>query len=448
MAGECRERGTSKAEAETVPGAGGKPVPAPGSLLRTSLSALFRVLLLAAALPGAAAGAPKDLLGKAAPAFVGPRLGGGTVDFAAMKGKTPVILTFWSIYCKSCTEEMDALQRLYEKYGAEKVSVVAVNEDGDVGLGRVRNFLERSAAAGRKFTFPILFDEKSEVFRRFGVDRLPTLVYIETDGTVREVIEGYERGRELAVTQAIEKLIGRVAPEPLKEVEAEAIFDLEVTAPICGVYRDGKWFRPLDLDEYGRPEAIARARAQGEEYLRREAFRLALLAFGVSLRTEDRIPSCLVPYGTEIRTPVRRQDTLDLLLEKVNMPRVTEVLDQETVERDRELFLYRRIRIALPVLRETMEREGYTASTTTLRIRFVETSVLEERTFVEAVVNQFPYLSELRKEPRPKAGDEYLLVSHAEADRVAEALRGLDVGPRKLSVDLLPGELLEVAMWR
>ena len=123
----------------------------------------------------------------------------------------------------------------------------------------------------------------------FSVVHLPTLVYIGADGVVREVIEGYERGRELAVLASIEKLIGEVSAEQLKEVRAEAVYDLEVVSPICGTYRDGEWFRPLDLDESGRPEAIARARAGGEEYLRREAIRLALADLGIFLHGEQQI---------------------------------------------------------------------------------------------------------------------------------------------------------------
>lgn len=410
-------------------------------------------LALAAGLFGigtAAMADPRDLIGKPAPKFSGRQVSGEALALANFLGKRPVILTFWSIYCKSCTEEMSALQRLYEKYGAGKVTVIAVNEDGDVGVGRVRKFLERLSSKGREpgRTFPIFFDEKGEVFERYSVVHLPTLVYIGPDGTVREVIEGYEQGRELAVLASIEKLIGEVSPEPLKEVGAEAVYDLDVVSPVCGLYRDGKWFRPLDLDESGRPEAIARARAEGEEHLRREAIRLALAELGISLYGKKRMPDCSVPYGTEIRTPRREPDTIDLLVARLNLPRVYDVMDQETIERERELLLYRRVRIFLPALKEQIDNLGYTAAKSTVRVRFVRASPLEERSFVEAVHTQLPYLSEIGKDSAQGGRREYLIVSHAPPGRVVEAMRGLDVGPRKLSVELLPGGIAEVAMWR
>ena len=89
--------------------------------------------------------APKDLVGKPAPDFKGASPFGKPVSLSAFRGKVPTVLTFWSIYCTTCVEEMAGLQRLYEKYGPEGIAVVAVNEDADVGVGRVKAFLDRSA---------------------------------------------------------------------------------------------------------------------------------------------------------------------------------------------------------------------------------------------------------------------------------------------------------------
>jgi hypothetical protein len=316
----------------------------------------------------------------------------------------------------------------------------------------VRGFLERLSAAGEpaKLSFPVFFDESGEALRKYFVVLLPTLVYIEKDGTVREFVEGFERGREYSVVSAVEKLIaaGSVAPEPLREVASEAVYELDTAAPICGVYRDGKWYRPLDLDESGRPEAIARGRAEGEESLRREAVSLALSQLGLAIYTRDRPLGCFARYGMEIRTQQWKKDPLDLHLERLNLPRILEVVSQETVERERELVLYRRIKIQLNALKEQLDTDGYTAAKSSIRIRFVRASRLEERAFVEAIHTQFPYLSSLEKETTPRGETGYLLVSQAPADKVVEKLRGLDVGPPKLSVELLPGNIAEVDMWR
>ena len=118
------------------------------------------------------------------------------------------------------------------------------------------------------------------------------------------------------------------------------------------------------------------------------------------------------------------------------------------MERERELVLYRRIKIRLDGLKEQLDADGYTVEKSSIRIRFVRASRLEERTFLEAIRTQFPYLSSLEKETTPRGEPEYLLVSQAPADKVVGKLQGLNVGPPKLSVDLLPGNIAEVAMWR
>ena len=95
-----------------------------------------------------------------------------------------------------------------------------------------------------------------------------------------------------------------------------------------------------------------------------------------------------------------------------------------------------------------LDNGGYSVRKTTIRLKFVRASLLEERAFIEAVMTQFPYLADIRKAASTRGGTEYVLVSQAPGERVVEKLRSLDVGPRKLSVELLPGDIAEVAMWR
>ena len=393
--------------------------------------------------------APKDLAGKPAPDFKGASPFGKPVSLSAYRGKVPTVLTFWSIYCTTCVEEMAGLQRLYEKYGPGGVTVIAVNEDADVGVERVKAFLDRSAAtADGKFTYDILFDGKGDVLRAYGVSRLPTLFFIDRDGTVREVIEGGGDRRDMQIVSAIGKLVGAVGPEGLREAAEEALFDLDAQVPLCGTYRAGKWYRPLDLDET-RQDVVSRARAEGEEYLRREAVRRALLQLGVTLRAEDRIPGCRAAYGVELRSTYHRKDALDRFMGRLNMPRVLEVESQETVEREREITLYRRIKVILPALREQLLQDGYSTERSDLRIRFARATPFEENTFVEALYEQYPYLSAVREIPSELRGrSEYVVSSHAIPAKAVEELKALDIGARKIAVELLAGGIAEVTLWR
>jgi peroxiredoxin len=398
---------------------------------------------------GSAFGQGKDILGKPAPDFTGARPFGPPVSIAQFRGKVPVVVTFWSIYCATCLDEMAGLQRLLAKYGPEKVAVVAVNEDADVGVERVKAFLDRFASSPQgKFSYPILFDAKGDVLRAYGVSRLPTLVFVDRDGTAREWIEGFEPGRETAVLSAIDRLIAAVTPESLQGVEAEVVYDLSAEVPLCGTYRDGKWYRPLDLDET-RQDVVARTRTEGEESLRREAVRRALLRLGVTLHSDERPTGCQARYGVELRSQYRRKDALDRFTEKLNLPRVIGVESQETVENERDLSLYRQIKVLLPALREQLEQGGYSLKGSELRIRFARATYFEERVFLDALYAQYPFLSSVRRVASDLRGrDEYVLVSHAVPGKAVESLRGMNVGARKLSVELVGGMIAEVSMWR
>ena len=395
--------------------------------LAACVAAACFILSGSTAFPAPKEMAPKDLVGKRAPDFKGAGPFGKPVSLSAFRGKVPTVLTFWSIYCTTCLEEMAGLQRLYEKYGPEGVAVIAVNEDAEVGVERVKAFLDRSAAtADGKFTFDILFDAKADVLRSYGVSRLPTLFFLDKDGTVLEVIEGSGEGREMRVVSAIGKLLGSVGPEGLREAAAEALFDLNAKVPLCGSYRDGKWYRPLDLDET-RQDVIARARAEGEEYLRREAVRRSLLQLGVTLHAEDRIPGCRAAYGVELHFPFYGKDALGRFMDRLNLPRAIEVESQETLERERELTLYRRIKVSLPALREQLLQDGYSTERSDLRIRFARATPFEEHTFVEALYDQYLYLSVVREVPSEMRDRvEYVVSSHATPAKAVERLAEMD----------------------
>ena len=142
-----------------------------GGAVRRMAAVLSACMILSG---GAAFAAPKLMVGKPAPDFTGAKPFGPAVSITQFKGKVPLILTFWSIYCKTCVEEMGGLQKLYERYGPEKVAVVAVNEDADVGVERVKAFLDRQAESpGGKISYPVLFDGKGDVFKAYGVLHLP-----------------------------------------------------------------------------------------------------------------------------------------------------------------------------------------------------------------------------------------------------------------------------------
>ena len=98
----------------------------------------------------------------------------------------PVILNFWASWCPPCRAEMPAFQRAYEKYGAEGLVVLAINQTYSDDVEAARAF-----ANEMDLTFPLIRDDSGSVsLGVFDVRGLPTTIIIRPDGTIATVQVG------------------------------------------------------------------------------------------------------------------------------------------------------------------------------------------------------------------------------------------------------------------
>lgn len=156
---------------------------------------LFACLALAASGIAAAAAVP----GSPAPALVLPARDGGKVDLASLKGEV-VMINFWATWCGPCRQEMPLLAQLHTKYQPLGFTLLGVNVEPD------------SAAAvdwlkGVPVGFPIVFDRDSAVAGRFGVEGMPSTVFVDRNGQVRYVHRGYKPGDEAKYADMIRSLV-------------------------------------------------------------------------------------------------------------------------------------------------------------------------------------------------------------------------------------------------
>ncbi|HEV2149780.1 MAG TPA: TlpA disulfide reductase family protein [Longimicrobiaceae bacterium] len=68
--------------------------------------------------------------GAEAPAFHTVTLSGDTVSLEALRGRV-VLVNAWAIWCPPCIEEMPALKRLQDRYGAEGLVVLGLHAGTD-----------------------------------------------------------------------------------------------------------------------------------------------------------------------------------------------------------------------------------------------------------------------------------------------------------------------------
>ena len=143
-----------------------------------------------------------------APAFAAKVMGGGELRLSEYVGKV-VLLEFWSVFCKSCLEEMPSVKELHKRYRDQGFEVISVNTDA-FSDARVLKVLEK---AGMVFDYPVVRDLRKEVSAAYNVQLLPVTVVIDRSGWIRLYQEGYRPGEEKVFEEVLKKYLSREAKE-------------------------------------------------------------------------------------------------------------------------------------------------------------------------------------------------------------------------------------------
>jgi peroxiredoxin len=142
---------------------------------RLAIAACVAAVALAAVLASERVPEPLEA-GRDAPALALPRLGGGTVRLADLRGR-PVLVNFWATWCKPCEDEMPAMERLYQALRADGFELLAVSVD--VGDEEVAAFRDRLA-----LTFSILRDPDRREATRWQSLRFPESWLVDPEGRI------------------------------------------------------------------------------------------------------------------------------------------------------------------------------------------------------------------------------------------------------------------------
>lgn len=127
-------------------------------------------------------------------------LGGREHDLGQLRGKV-VLVHFWASWCAPCLREMPSLKRLASAGHPESLAVIAVNV-GESEL-RAKAFSKRLG-----IEFPVLLDEDSAAFDRWGAMVLPTTYILDGEGRVRLVGRGPQEWDTAEMLQTLESLRG------------------------------------------------------------------------------------------------------------------------------------------------------------------------------------------------------------------------------------------------
>jgi peroxiredoxin len=142
------------------------------------------------------------MTGQRAPDFTLNDLSGKTFTFSKLRDKKPALLIFWATWCPACRQAIPYFSDIHARYSTRGLEVISINIATNDPLPRVQNFQEVN-----KLPYRILYDERNEVSRLYGVFGIPTSLLIDRDGIIEY------RGNVLPAnaSQVLDKL---TAPTP------------------------------------------------------------------------------------------------------------------------------------------------------------------------------------------------------------------------------------------
>lgn len=114
-----------------------------------------------------------------------------------------VMINFWATWCGPCRKEMPALDKLYQRYESAGFTVLGVNVETDVE--EVDQYLAKNPVS-----FPVLYDVDSIASKAFNVKAMPTTVFLDRDGNVRDIHKAYKAGDEAKYRDIIRKLLSEL----------------------------------------------------------------------------------------------------------------------------------------------------------------------------------------------------------------------------------------------
>lgn len=121
------------------------------------------------------------VVGHKAPGFTLQTAVGQSVSLANLVGQ-PIVLNFWASWCMPCRVEMPHLQKASQTYDG-RAFIIGVNQGENE-----QTVSEFGAEYG--ISYPLLVDSEMAISDLYGVSGLPTTLFIDADGVVREVVMG------------------------------------------------------------------------------------------------------------------------------------------------------------------------------------------------------------------------------------------------------------------
>lgn len=142
------------------------------------------------------------------PAAVGGPTSGQFRLAEHLSAHRPVVILFWATWCVPCQQELPFYQRLYERYQAQGLRIVAVSMDA-------ASTVTRAGPAARRLgvTYDVVTDLDTRVTTQLNPRRsAPFSVWVNREGRITWEREGFAPAETQVIEDGVRQLVE--APTP------------------------------------------------------------------------------------------------------------------------------------------------------------------------------------------------------------------------------------------
>jgi thiol-disulfide isomerase/thioredoxin len=138
--------------------------------------------------------------GKPVPAFTMKDTAGKTITNKSLKGKVYVI-DFWATWCGPCKQASPGMNELHKKYAKQGLVVLGANISDTPGSA-----LKYKKEHKYGYTFTTGGEKLAQAL---GVQGIPAFFFVDRNGKIAEVQEGYGPGLDAKFEATVKKLLAQ-----------------------------------------------------------------------------------------------------------------------------------------------------------------------------------------------------------------------------------------------
>lgn len=360
----------------------------------------------------------------------------------------PAILWFWSIYDHSCEEGILSLRAFQERFGEENLKVLAINEDTQTDINRIRRFLERFENFRGKITYPVLFDQKGEISANLGLPGPSAVLLVDEVGKIRAFYPGFDLAAEADLTAALEQMFPGVDPKGEGDFfppGRQEFITVTGTAPLCGFFESGIWRKGFT----GNNDVFLELE-KTRDLAEREAFRNTVLAslemLGLSLLSRNREDICIDDRGIHLaRDPLKTPDPIGNLIARISYPDYFRTVREEEQIFGNTVFINRTVRVFLDSFADFLQSLGYTRTPESIRLIYPNPDPMNQRDFISVLTGQSMFVARL--EDLGPSSPQTIEVFTTPGN-LAEEIASMDFGDLNVFVENITPTSMDIEIWK